>query len=128
MASTYFLNALPGPISISLNSGPETKLAGLNDQNNPPFCKLGLRANPDQNVLGTGRANSLAVNTTVGDTQWTIKLSGILPSDDIQFLVFANRVIGRQGITVQGFEIIQTAGPKMAQTARPKRRKPATRR
>jgi hypothetical protein len=120
MASTYFLNAQPGQISITLNSGPATVLAGLNDPNNDPFCKLGLRASPDKNVLGTGGVNSLAVNTTDGHTEWKITLRGILPGNDIQFLVFANQVLGRQGIQTHGFEIVQTAGSK--------RRKPVTKR
>lgn len=120
MASTYFLNTQPGQISITLNSGPATVLAGLNDPNNDPFCKLGLKANPDKNVLGTGGVNSLAVNSHDGNTEWKITLEGILPGNDIQFLVFANQVIGRQGIQTQGFKIVRIAGTM--------RRKPVTRR
>lgn len=120
MASTYFLNAQPGQISITLNSGPATVLAGLNDRNDDPFCKLGLKALPDKNVLGTGGVNSLAINSHDGNTEWKITLKGILPGSDIQFLVFANQVLGRQGIQTQGFKIVRITGSK--------RRKSVTRR
>ena len=112
MASIFFLNAQPGPISITLNSGTLKVLAGLNDPRKDPFCKLGLKALPDKDVLGAGGVNNLVVNTTGGDTEWTIKLVGIWPGDDLQFLVFVNNVLGRQGILTQGFDIVQTAGPK----------------
>jgi hypothetical protein len=114
MASTYFLNAQPGQISINLNEGSAQVLAGLNDPDNNPFCKLDLKPLPDKDVLGTGGVNRLVVITMMGDTEWTITLdmSVIRPNSDIQFLVFANQVLGRQGTLPQGFKIVQTGGRK----------------
>lgn len=124
MASAYFLNAQPDQISITLNSGSAKALAGLNDPNTDPFCKLGIKPSPDKDFLGLGGVNRLVVRTSVGNTEWTIKLD-VSTGFDIQFLVFANQVIGRQGIQTQGFTITQTASPKSVQTAAAKRRKRA---
>jgi hypothetical protein len=131
MASAYFLNAQPEEISITLNSGATKVLGGLADRDGDPSCELSIKALPAKNVLGLNGINRLAVTTrSAGDTVWTIQLdtNKIRPNFDIQFLVFANQVVGRQGIQTEGFRIVQTAGPKMAQPSRAKQRNPATRR
>ncbi|HEX8282672.1 MAG TPA: hypothetical protein VF588_04930 [Pyrinomonadaceae bacterium] len=130
MASTYFLNAnaqsgQTAQISLTLNSGSTITLGGLNDPNKDPFCNFKIGPSPAKDVLGLGGVNTLAVRTNNGNSNWTIKLDRnfITASADIQFLVFVNRVVGRQNRNTQGFTITQTPSPMTAKPAGTKRRK-----
>jgi hypothetical protein len=125
MASAYFLNAQPGQISITLNSGATQQLAGLNDQDNDPSCKFDIGPSPAKDVMGLKGDNTLAVRTNNVDSQWTIKFdkSVISINTDIQFLVFGNKVVGRQGIQTKGFTITQSAASQTVKVAGSKRRK-----
>jgi hypothetical protein len=125
MASAYFLNAQPGQISITLNSGATQQLAGLNDQDNDPSCKFDIGPSPTKDVMGLKGDNTLVVRTNNVDSQWTIKFDrGVISiNTDIQFLVFGNKVVGRQGIQTKGFIITQTAASQTVKAAGSKRRK-----
>ena len=129
MASAYFLNAnaqtgQTAQLSLTLNSGSTIKLGGLNDQDNDPFCNFKIGPSPAKDVLGLGGVNTLVVRSNNGDTNWTIKLDrNVAPNTDIQFLVFVNRVIGRQGRSTRGFTITQAPSSKTVKSAGTKRRK-----
>jgi hypothetical protein len=127
MASAYFLNAQPAHISVTLNSGTTRQLAGLNDQDNDPFYKFDIGPSAAKDVMGLKGDNTLAVRSNNGNTEWTIKFDrGVISiNTDIQFLVFVNKVVGRQGIQTKGFIITQTAAPKAVKAAVAKRRKRA---
>ena len=107
MAKTYFLNAQNGEISIELNSGSKHVLAALNSESEDPFCSLDLRANKNKDVLGTDAVNNLTVITTrqKDSINLVIEMDGIQPDKDIQFLLFDNQVLARQGMTAKGFKI-----------------------
>lgn len=109
MAKAYFLNAQSGEISIQLNAGPAHMLAALDDQSKNPYWPLDLAANKDKDILGTNADNSLVVITTgkKNAIDWRISMQGILPNEDIQFLVFDNQLLARQRDTVNGFDIRQ---------------------
>lgn len=105
MANTYFFNAQNGGISVELNSGQKHVLPALGQKD--PFVSLGLSATQAKDVLGTDDANTVVVITgeTADSISWTVNMAGIRPNDDIQFLVFDNQLLARQGSTVQGFTI-----------------------
>jgi hypothetical protein len=108
MANAYFLNSQNGEISIGLNIPlPNHALAALDSESNNPWCSLGLAASQDKDVLGTNSANRLAVNTLgqANSVIWSIEMEGIAPNEDIQFLVFENQLLARQGSAVKGFKI-----------------------
>lgn len=107
VAKTYFLNAQSEKIAVELNAGAKHMLAELTNETENTFCVFDLKANIDKDVLGTGGTNNLVVTTT-GQAQsitWVIKMTGIKPDEDIQFLVFENRLLARQGSTTNGFII-----------------------
>lgn len=110
MANSYFVNAQNGQISVELNSGQKHVVPALTQAN--PVVSLGLAATQAKDVLGTGDANTVVVTTeqVANSISWTVTMSGILPNEDIQFLVFDNCLLARQGSTVQGFSISQDSG------------------
>jgi hypothetical protein len=107
MASAYFLNGQIQAISVAVNSGSPHLLGGLMDQNNDPFVSVGLAANVDMDVVGTGATNEIVVITTerAESVVWDVTMSAITPNQDIQFLVFENELLARQGSTTAGFTI-----------------------
>jgi hypothetical protein len=110
MASAYFLNGQTQAISIGVNSPVATHpLAGLMDQNNDPFVSVGLAANAGKDVVGTDATNEIVVTTTgqADSISWNVTMSQITPDQDIQFLVFENQLLARQGSTSAGFTIQQ---------------------
>jgi hypothetical protein len=109
MASVYFLNGQAQAISVAVNSGPPHVLGGLLDQNNDPFVSVGLGANAGMDVVGTGATNEILVITTehAESIGWNVTMSEITPDQDIQFLVFENQLLARQGSTSAGFTIQQ---------------------
>lgn len=129
MASAYFLNANAQPdpagqISLTLNSGSTILLGSLNSQGKDPYYNFNIGPSPAKDVLGLGGVNTLVVRTNNVNSNWTIKLDRNVARDaDIQFLVFFNRVVGRQGRNTQGFTITQTSSPMMVKPAGTKRRK-----
>src|SRR5262245_46204746 len=107
MASAYFLNGQIQVISVAVNSGLPRTLFGLMDQNNDPFLYFALAANPAIDVVGTGASNDIVVTTTEQgkSVSWNVTMSAIAPDQDIQFLVFENQLLARQGSTTAGFNI-----------------------
>lgn len=106
MANTYFLNAQNKQISIKLNSGPSHVVAALDAEEGNP-CQLNLGATRAEDVLGTESLNEFVVTTTDQSESitWKIQMTGITVGQDIQFLVFANSVLARQGGKPDGFTI-----------------------
>ena len=116
MAKVYLLNALASTtqdptISVQLNAGQPQPLKGLNSPDAPPYCTFPLGANADKSAFGVGSTNFLIIRATgqAWAVQWQIKVNpGVVTADqDIQFLIFENQLLGRQGGTVTGFTITQ---------------------
>lgn len=110
MAKAYFLNAQNENASIQVNGALDGQtLAPLNAQPpKNPFGTLEVQAVPDKNVLGTdGAINTIVVTSVQGGAKtWHVSMdTSITAMDDIQLLVFDNRLLARQGNNVNGFTI-----------------------
>lgn len=107
MASAYFLNCQTPSVTLGVNGGLPAPINGFQDQNDYPVALVGLALAKDGNVLGTSATNTVEINSMTSDgRKWQVQMgSGINSTQDMQFLVFENRLIGRQGSNLSGFVI-----------------------
>ncbi|MCF2870408.1 hypothetical protein L0664_04955 [Octadecabacter sp. G9-8] len=110
MSHAYFQSALALPgstgASVSLNGGQARLLQGLVPGTTPEFVSYDVGPNKDVNVLGLTDENTVVITTTGTDSiSWSVKVTGIDGFNDIQFLVFENKLVGRQGPKIDGFDI-----------------------
>lgn len=110
MAKAYFLNAQTENITFQVNGALDSHpLAQLNAQPPENFVgSVGLQPIPDKDVVGTnGSANTVDVTSAqAGRKQWQVTMdSSITSSEDVQFLVFDNRLLARQDSNVTGITI-----------------------
>lgn len=111
MANAYFLNAQgaaqTADISVTVNSGSAHVLSGFKAAPQTSFVHLPLGPNKGKDILGTDDVNEVVVTTlnTSQQVVWQVSMTGISPNNDIQFLVFENTLVARQGSTVSGFAV-----------------------
>lgn len=105
-ACSFFLNGTGEDIEIGLNSGKRRALDG--SLSHFPSCgstRYDFEPSPGKDVLGMGD-NTLEVVANGRTTYWNVRLEDpVRIAEDVQVVIFENRLMPRNVDTTEGFEI-----------------------
>lgn len=109
MADAYFVNAISQPIVLTINSSTLPPVPAFGSRTAPNACSVPFSGgNAPSGQLGAinsvrVQAPQLALDVTFGlviDIPRTITLR-----QDVEILVFANTLVCRQDVTIDGFTV-----------------------
>jgi len=113
MANAYFLNGTQSQLLLVLNNGVKPPLAPFSVDNptvdEAVVYDIVQATNPGASQFGA--RNRLQVSNPAGDINYAVSIvidTNITPlTADLQFIVFADGVLGRQDISFNGITITQ---------------------